>query len=48
MSPMRASMPSIISLSKAPGAMPFTLMSNFAHSTASASVRRTTPALVME
>src|SRR5438270_277991 len=41
MSPMRPSMPSIISEAKAPGAMALTLISNRAHSTARVSVMRT-------
>src|ERR1051325_3636586 len=47
MSPIRASIPSIISDSKAPGAMALTLMLKRAHSTASVSVIRTTAAVLI-
>lgn len=48
MSPTLSTMPSIISDEKAPGAMTLTLMLNFAHSTANASVIRMTAALLIE
>ena len=41
-------MPSDISDAKSPGAIALTLMLNFDHSTASVSVRRFTPALLIE
>ena len=44
---MRSSMPSIMSELKAPGAMALTLMLNLAHSTASTSLSRITPASVL-
>ena len=47
-SPMRSSMPSIISEENAPGAMAFTLMWKRDHSTASASVMRTIADFVTE
>ena len=48
MSPTRSIIPSIISEENAPGAIPFTLMWKRAHSTASTSVMREMPALVIE
>ena len=47
-SPMRDTIPSIISEANAPGAMAFTLIRYFDHSTASVSVMRTMAALVIE